>query len=374
MRKVVHLTSVHPAYDVRIFHKECKSLAQAGYHVTFIVPHEQDEVIDGVYVKAVCKPTGRKGRVTRTVWQVYKEALQQNADVYHFHDPELILIGLLLRMKGKKVIYDIHEDVPRHILLKEYIPVISRRAVSKIAALIEWIAGQVFDSIVVVTPTIAQRFPTRKVLIIQNFPIWEELIMESPIPYRERDPVVAYVGGIATIRGINEIVQAMALIPKEVNARLVLAGAFTPKKLETEIQNVPGWSRVDFIGWQSRPQVAELLARARVGVVVLHPLPNYIDSQPIKLFEYMAAGLPVVASDFLLLRKIVDGAGCGLLVNPLDPTAIAEAIKWLLEHPDKAEAMGKRGQLAVRNHYNWEREEKKLVQLYQRISTRGRKS
>lgn len=110
-----------------------------------------------------------------------------------------------------------------------------------------------------------------------------------------------------------------------------------------------------------------LLGHARIGLVLLHPTPNYYDALPVKLFEYMSAGVPVIASDFPLWRKIIEGAGCGLVADPLDPHAIASAIEWLLTHPDEAEAMGKRGQEAVRKLYNWEHEAKALINFYERL-------
>jgi len=139
--------------------------------------------------------------------------------------------------------------------------------------------------------------------------------------------------------------------------------------LYDEICVMPGWGRVEFLGWQSREQVAALLGRVRAGLVLLHPTLNYYDALPVKLFEYMSAGVPVIASDFPLWRKIVERAGCGLVADPLDPHAIASAIEWLLTHPDEAEAMGKRGQEAVHKLYNWEIESKKLRVFYEKILT-----
>jgi len=306
--------------------------------------------------------------MTRTVWQVYRSAVRADGDVYHFHDPELIPMGFLLRLRGKKVVYDVHEDLPRQILSKHWIPWWLRGVVAKGAELMEALAARFLDGIVAATPAIAARFPREKTVVVQNFPILSEFVVSEVVPYKERPPYVVYVGGISVIRGIFEMVKAMEHLPPNGQATLVIAGEFTPPALEEEVRKLPGWERVQFLGWQTRQQVVSLLGKARMGLVLLHPTPNYIDALPVKLFEYMAAGIPVVASDFPLWRRIVEEASCGLLVNPLDPGAIAEAITWLLEHPEEAEAMGKRGRRAVLEKYNWEKEAEKLIEFYRSIS------
>ena len=148
----------------------------------------------------------------------------------------------------------------------------------------------------------------------------------------------------------------------------MLAGAFDSASLEKEVRGLAGWSRVDFLGWQSRRQVAGLLGSVRAGLVLFHPVPNHVEAEPNKLFEYMAAGLPIVASDFPLWREIVGKTECGLLVDPLDPSAIADAIRWIFEHPDDAAAMGERAQEAARTRYNWDAEARKLLEFYGKLA------
>jgi len=183
---ICHLTSVHHPYDIRIFHKECRTLARHGYDVVLIVPHDKDEVVEGVRIKAVPKPKNRKERILKTTRQIYRLALKVNADVYHFHDPELIPVGIMLKLHGKKVIYDVHEDVPKQILSKEWVPKYLRRVVAGITAVIESLASKIIDGIVVVTPAIAKRFPKGKTIIVQNYPISDELFFSESIPYQKR--------------------------------------------------------------------------------------------------------------------------------------------------------------------------------------------
>ena len=365
--KVAHLSSAHPPDDTRIFYKECRTLAQAGYEVVLIIPHDRDEVVNGVRIRAVPKPTSRFDRMVGTVREVYRAALEENAIVYHFHDPELIPVGIMLKNKGKKVIYDVHEDLPRQILTKPWIVPFLRRVVGVGAQTVENLCARYFDRIITVTSTIADRFSENKTTVVHNYPILEEFEGPDFIPYQKRDPLVVYVGGITAIRGIKEMVKAVELIPAEWGVRLILAGKFSPPALEDDVSAMAGWSNVEYLGWQSRDEVADLLSKARIGLVLLHPTLNYMDAYPIKLFEYMAAGIPVVASDFPLWRKIVSDIGCGLLVDPLNPQAIADAVQWLLAHPVEAELMGQRGQDAVINKYNWSTESQKLLGVYQSL-------
>lgn len=364
MPRVTHLTSVHLADDARIFEKECLSLAKAGYQVSYVVPDAPVDFGSQVTIRTIPSVAGRRQRFLHAIRAVYRAALQENADLYHFHDPELIPVGLMLALRGKIVIYDAHEDLPKQVMGKEWIPIRLRRVVAWGAQIMESIGARFFEGIVAATPTIAKRFPPEKTIIAQNFPLPQNLIRETALPYAARPSHVVYVGGLAQVRGLLEMTRAMEKLP---DVRLLLAGMFSPPSLQREVERLPGWQRVQFLGWQSRDQIASLLGQARVGLVTLRPLANYLDAYPVKMFEYMAAGIPVVASDFPLWREIVEEAGCGLLVDPLNPDAIAEAIQWLMAHPEEAEAMGESGRKAALEKYHWDAEAKKLLALYARL-------
>ncbi|MGB7446908.1 MAG: glycosyltransferase family 4 protein, partial [Dethiobacteria bacterium] len=360
--------TVHTPLDIRIFQKEAKALVQEGYDVSLIAQHERDEIVGGVKIIAIPKSKNRFTRFFGLTWKAFYNAFRQKADVYHFHDPELIPCGVLLKILNKgRVVYDVHEDLPKQIFNKYWIPGGLRKLVAWCSQLAEAIGAFFFDRIVAATPKIAERFPTGKTVVVQNYPRLDELVMENTIPYKQRPPYVVYVGGISRARGIEEMVEAVGLLPEKLKVRLVLAGSFSPAALEKELKQRPEWRQVDFWGWQSREGIKKILSEARIGLVILHPTPNYLDSYPTKMFEYMSTGIPVVASDFPLWRKIVEKTGCGLLVDPLKPEEIAQAIQWLLENPDEAQAMGERGREAVHSQYNWSIEEKKLLQMYKEL-------
>ncbi len=368
--KIVHLTSAHPPFDVRIFHRECVSLTQAGYPVVLVAPHTQDEVRQGVEVRAIQRAKGRLGRMLGTVWAVYKQALAERGDIYHFHDPELIPIGLLLRLQGKKVVYDVHEDVPTDILSKNWIPRPLRGLVAGAMRRLEGLAGHLLNGIVAVTEPIAARFPAHKTILLQNFPHPQEIAALGHPPYPARPPRLLYAGSITAVRGLFEMLSAMQHL-QDPQVRLTLIGAFAPPGLQAEAEQHPGFRYVDFLGYKNRPETLELLAGSRIGLAVLHPIPSFLVSQPTKLYEYMMAGIPFVASDFPLWRDSIGDADCGVFVNPKDPQAIAQAIRWLLEHPAEAEAMGQRGRQLILKRLNWGVEFTKLTTLYGRLCPPG---
>lgn len=370
--KVCHLTSVHPAEDIRILIKECQSLHKAGHEVTLVVANEESRNYNGVGIVGVKSVTHNPiSRIMKTPNKVYKEALRQDADVYHFHDPELLPIGLLLKQKGKKVIYDVHEDVPEQVLSKQWIPKILRRLISNMVEKVERFCSKRFDAIVTATPTINARFEkyNNNSVIVHNFPILNELIGEEVAnnSHDKSENHAIYIGGITALRGIKEMIEAIDHVNQTFDSKLLLAGKFAPETLKQESERLDGWRYVDHLGWLSRDEVKNYLLQSKVGLVVLHPEPRYVVSYPIKLFEYMSAGLPVVASDFPLWKSIVETEHCGKCVDPLNPKEIAEAIKWFIANPEQARQMGENGRKAIEEKYNWEKESETLVSLYKTI-------
>lgn len=370
-RKIAHLTSAHLHTDIRIFIKEVQTLACAlPQQIVLVVADGKGNKTktEGPAVYDLGKPNS--GRVVRALLCSVRAFLfirRGKPEIVHFHDPELMPLGLLLKLFGHKVIYDVHEDVPRQIMSKHWIPVILRTPVAVGVSVLECLVGKVFDAIVPATPTIAARFPRNKTVLVQNFPIKAELVTPKPVPYQSRPHAVAYVGGIANNRGAKEMVMAMGYLGDTSGLSLEMAGVISPDSVGNELRALPAWSLVNYHNHIGRPEVANLLGNVRAGLVLFHPMPNHVDAQPNKMFEYMAAGLPVIASNFPLWRQIIEGAQCGLLVDPLNPQAIADAIRWILEHPVESEAMGQRGRKAVEEAYNWDNEAVKLIVLYKKL-------
>lgn len=359
MKTVAHLTSVHPADDVRIFHKECLSLKKQGFEVLLIAPADQDAIKAGIKILAVSKTHSRLQRMTKVLWQVYRKALSVKADLYHFHDPELILVGLLLRLHGKRVIYDVHEDVPRDILLKTWIPKSLRKIIALFAEGIEGLAGAVFQGIVTVTPAIQKRFQKFHAVEVRNYPVLEEFERSNL-----QGNFLCYTGLLNEQRGVQEMLQ----IAQQTRLKIHLAGAcYSPSILQDLKQS-------DFVihhGHVSRSMIQTIYQQSFVGLALLHSGPTFNESLPIKLFEYMAAGLPIIASNFPLWKDIVERHQCGFCINPHDVEKITEVILYLRNNFEEARQMGLRGRQAVERYYNWQTQETQLQTFYQTILSNG---
>lgn len=368
MTYIAHVTTVHHRNDTRIKIKEVTYLARAlDARVALFVqdaPIGEREACDGFeIVSSGPKLPRQRHRISIGLFRMLKLILREKPDIVHFHDPELIPVCFLLKLLGYKVIYDVHEEYPKQLLSSNK-GRIFKAIVPRLLVPFEWLSSKLFDGIVVATPAIGQNFKSKNRILVQNYPITTELLFDDALRYQDRPKNFVYVGGITKIRGTVEMVTALDLVDHD-SVQLLLAGNIPVVKHQRELEDIPGWKRVDYTGWADRSIMSELLNKSRAGLVLFHPEPNHIAAQPNKLFEYMGTGLPVIASDFPLWRSIVDGAGCGILVDPMNPQAIADAMDWILENPDEAEAMGKRGQEAVLTTYNWDTEAEKLLTFYQ---------
>lgn len=363
--KIAHMTSVHPRADTRIRLKEVATLAErldadVRLYVQDGLGDESD--VGGYRIIDTGAPLRRVPRMVKGCWRMVSIVRRARPAVAHFHDPELLPWALLLQLSGTKVVYDVHEDVPRQVRHHPSLPIWLRPPLAAAVNLTEWLGARSISAVVAATPEIAARFPSRKTVLVQNYPIVRELFVARQTPMAERPREFGYVGGAGTGRGAIQMIRALNLLAEP--AILKIAGTFTVKREQALAEAEPGWSHVRLLGFQGRKEVADLLSRVRAGLVLFQPLPNNIAGRPNKLFEYMSAGLPVIASDYPRWRQIVDGSGCGLLVDPTSPEAIAGAMQWILDNPEEAQQMGERGRHAVLKRYSWSGEAEKLVELY----------
>ncbi|MEM6330292.1 MAG: glycosyltransferase [Planctomycetota bacterium] len=361
MAKIVHLTSVATTLHVRIFAKQCRSLAAAGNDVVLLCTHTHNEVIDGVTIKTVGKPRSRLARMLGTTRKIFAAALREDADLYVAHDPELMPVAWLLSKLGRAAVYDMHEYTPGQLLAKHWVPRVLRRSASWSMRLLQRLMlGRL--PVVFAESSYAKHYPyVRRSATVLNMPFRGEA---AP---RFGRPTVGYIGGVAPLRGSTVTIEALELLaavgravdfecigPAEPThaAELRRRGhALRPADIRVRGYEPSG------SGWRR-------IARCHAGLAVLSPVPNYYESFPGKMFEYMSFGVPVIVSDFPLYREVVDQTGCGLCVDPRSPRAVADAIAWLIDNPEGAAAMGRRGKEAVDGRWNWGVEFEALLSFY----------
>ena len=362
--KICILTSAHSSFDERIFHKEAKTLAKAGYNVVLIAQHTREETVDGVRIVPLPEPRNRFERMTKVVWKLFRLALKEKANVYHFHDPELIPVGMILKFFGKTVIYDVHEDYAKQILTKEWVGnVYVRKFVAFITNVIEQAGAFLFDGVAAATPDIAKKFNPSKTFLLRNLPTLELIDKVQPVDCKTDKPIVMYVGGLARIRGMKEIIQAMEFVGDK--AELWLLGKWESEEFKKECEGLEGWKYTKYLGLVSLSEVYEYMKGVDIGISILYPIKNYITSLPIKAFEYMACSLPMVMSNFAYWQETF--GECALFVNPYDPEDIAEKVLYLLDNPDEAKKLSDEGRGLIEKKYNWEAEQGKLLDVYKKV-------
>lgn len=364
MNKICHFSSVHPIDDIRIFHKECVSLATNGYDVTLIACGENafEDVVEGVKRISLSVPVkNRLQRFFKRSKVIYKKAIEINADIYHFHDPELFFIGWLLKYKKKTVVFDSHEDFPQQLKQKHYLGVL-KIFVSFIAKLIDSYLSPKFDLIIATSPHIYDKYKKYgcNVVIVKNYPI----LNYNYIDWTNKLDRLCYIGGISENRGIFNMLDSL----NKTDYVLELAGIFSEEDVFLRAKEHPAWSQVHYHGYISQNKLLEINSKSKIGFGLFHAAPNHSKGITTKLYEYMDAGLPVIVSDCVESNvEVVNKHKCGFIVNPTDIDRIANCINLLMKDDRLASEMGKRGKEAASKYYNWKNEEICLLDSYNKL-------
>jgi glycosyltransferase involved in cell wall biosynthesis len=365
--QVAHVTTAHPHLDNRIFRKECVSLAEAGLDVRLVAVAAEDEVVDGVPVIALPFRRGRARRMLVGPFDAWRALRRLQPGMIHVHDPELIPLAVLWRAVHRRpAVYDAHEDLPKQVAGKQYIPLLLRRPVALAARLLEGAADRWLDAVVAATPAISRNYRRAPVVLVQNFP-WLRDFPDEPAPAASegarQELTLSYVGGITRERGGLEMLRAVGAARQP--TRLVLAGAAS-SEMRREIE-ADSSGRVRYLGLLPVDRVPGVVAESDVGLVLFHPLPNHLECQPTKLFEYMAAGKPFIASNFAAWQELLGEFDCGYFIDPTDPVALQAVIDRIASCPAEARARGVRARRALVERFVFEGESERLVGLTRRL-------
>ena len=372
--RICHVTLGHDARDDRIFFKEAISLGRIYGRVSVLaVGSGERMLVDGIRIVTV--PAGRS--TLSTIWHLWQAARAERACVYHFHEPQLLPLALVLRICYRvRIVYDIHEHLPEMMADFSNRSGLAPALWSRLMILAERWLVHLSDAIVVTSDLLLRRYGRNreKVGAIYNYPRLELFSERCSVPpelkerYRGRH-VVLYQGQLSRARDITTLIRAARLAAEEIpTLTLLLLGPVFGEGYRDElvktIEREEARSCVELLEPVSHPCMPAYLNLAEVGLAVLPSLSVFRFSLPIKLFEYMACGLPVIGSRLPAIERIIRQTGCGLLVEPSDPASLSEAIVDLLTHPPEAARMGSLGSRAVRDRYNWNRMQQRLYDLY----------
>ena len=376
MTKVCMITTNHSPFDSRVFYKEAKSLKKAGYDIT-VIGHTNSKLekeVDDIKIVGIEKKVEIKSYLS-LLEKLLKEALKINADIYHCHEPESFLVAIYLKIfKRKKIVYDVHEY---------YIDVLPLSSLQRklflgfMLYLVEPLFCRYTDAIITADEGIAKRYKkfNKKVYPIFNFPSFEVFKpsnnQDMKMKYKDYF-VIMYVGGMSEERGILELIKAVHKVSRTYPlVKLLLLGNFGTQDFEERcikyVRSNDLTESVEFLGFVPHTEIPKYIDAADVGAVLLKPIPKFYKNIPIKQFEYMVCGKPVIGSNLPPIENFIGKEKAGILVDPNNINEIAEAIISLIKHPEEAKKMGENGRRAVEEKYNWNEMEKELIKIYSKI-------
>lgn len=365
MIKITHLTSGHRAIDNRIFFSEIFTLRDYGYDCDVVGLHPKPiEFFDNIKIIGINQTIVKRYTFLINAISVFWNALKIKCRVYHFHDPTLLIFCAVLGILGTSIVYDVHDDYEASIMDRlDGIPLLGR-LVSKFWWIFERNISRMFDGIVVADRHLAAKFEGLNPVILGNFPRLD--FTPAADTSAETSFNIIYVGAVHWERGIDKVLDALELLPYE-DVRFHVVGECLDKTLLERLKSNP---RVVCHGRVAWTDLHKYYTRAHIGVSLYQPIPSFLyypGENSVKIIEYMAAGIPVICSDFPGLKTFVEDAGYGLTVQPDNPAAIAEKVRYLYEHPDVGAQMGQNGRRVFEAEYNWEKHEGKLIALYKQI-------
>lgn len=354
--RVCHISTVHNPRDNRVFRKECGGLARSGADIWFIGAQSGDEVADGVHVIGVGRARNRVDRLTRRQIRAWRALERVNPDVVHVHDPELIpLVMVWKTLRGRAAVFDAHEDLVGQIDAKEYLSPLIKPIARLVAKCVVGIANRGFDGIVAATPTVLQCFSHRNSAVVRNFPLASDYVHleDLPSPDNKKDGQAVYVGMLSAGRQVDRMFEMIEDAPA---AHLVIAGMPDPE-VKALFEDVDSRPRVRWLRRIPAEEVPRLLEESWVGVMFMKHLKNHDDAMPTKVFEYMAAGIPFVASKLPYMEKLLKDRDCGVFVDTeQDADAAAGALEALLADPERCIRMGANGRRTILEGFNFESE------------------
>jgi glycosyltransferase involved in cell wall biosynthesis len=379
MKKICFLSSAHPPLDKRVFAKEATSLAASGFCVTHLCPGTKvDEyTVDGVKIITFPRRRGKLGRLA-TLPELYRKARLLSASAYHCNEPDSAVVGALLRITtGTRVVFDVHEHYPGQILRS--VP-FGTRAVSRVSTrVVIELLGLMMHMVVLAKPSVERDLALsrkRHLLILNATSVnYGGAVANRQPDGRENDAFTfVHLGVLRKERGSEQLLDAIAELRRRgrVDVSVRIIGEFedgTEREFVRKAQSLGIADLIDLHDWMPFEDAYRLVEASDAGLVLFQrSLPNNVRGMPHKMFDYMVAGIPVIAPNFAAdIAGVIGPSKAGLLVDTGDPVALAGAMEDLARDRELASSLGSNGRNAVVDSYSWEAEAAKLEAAYERL-------
>lgn len=365
--KILHITTVHPRKDTRIFYRECKTIGEEGHDIILIVADGNgDEFSEGVQIIDIGKENSRIVNFFKSYGKLKKEVRKINPDIVHFHDPELMFLGKSVSRMGIPVVFDIHENVSAQILDKDYIPKFLRKFISYFYRKIEISIIKAFHLVIAeYSYKGAYQDKGKSLTTLLNLP---DISHFSPyINLKRTGNEIFYIGAVTEERGLSATLKSLKILKqRKVDFFMHFIGRMpNESQIQEQLKGIE--NNIKFYGRMDSKKGFEISKKCVVGLSVLKPIKNYVGSYSTKIFEYMAIALPVITSNFQLYKDVVEMYNCGFCIDPYSSIELADKIEQIIAHPSYAQRLGSNGLAAVNKNYNWSDEKNKLIELYQQI-------
>jgi glycosyltransferase involved in cell wall biosynthesis len=368
-----HFTTAHSELKSRSYHMQCRPLANAGVDVQYASPAAIGDEHRGMRFVKLPRLKGRL-RTLLALPSLMRTLLRLRASLYHFQDPELLPVALAMKILfRKRIVFDCYEDFASMAYTMRGFPRVLRPIVAAVVGVIQKVAAICFDGVMTADPLTLRRVGysgKSEKLTFYNFPN-PEFFPAPRSNVKEIDLV--YRGGLSERAGTWLLLDAMRLLAVRGKfTRLLLIGYCDDHAVEAALRDrvrLLGLTEsVEIHGRIGHEEMAKALGRARIGVSPLQDIPKFRVNIPVKVFEYWACGLPVVASNLPPVRPFFKNVGGGLLFPPGDAKALAQSLAWLLDHPRSAALMGRRGRAAIETRFVHRNEVHKLLRFYSHLA------
>jgi glycosyltransferase involved in cell wall biosynthesis len=368
------LNVLHTPLDKRVFQKVAKSLAAAGHEVTTIVP-SATPIADRDGVRFLTTPVVRSlAARTLAVLGLVRRGRGVRCEAYLAVEPESWVAALLLKvLTGRRVVFDVHEPIPSEFA--KFFPAAIRPLVSWATVRAMRLFARHTDHIILTRESLGAEFEGLKVprSVVLNTNHLQPKCRVVPAGLRTRfsdHPTLIHQGLFGDVRGSYELLGAMKTVVGEFPAaRCILLGEYVygDERAYREAIRASGLEHAfQWLGVVPFEDVPAHIAVSRIGLLLLQPtVPGHTLAMPHKIFDYMREGIPVIAPDFAVeVRRIVSEADCGILADVTNPAAIAAAVLHLLRNPAEAERLGANGRRIVESKYNWQHDERALLEVF----------